>query len=262
MPKEKEKPLYLPKNANKGDLITHFKAYQRRGREDWGLAWYQAAELADRLYTSHGVQPRSLSHDGLGYYGIGLHQLPCACMGGREKMYGRFTMMGNWQRWNAQGGPGDMQCACEEGLGGISLTISMFDCLEYFGLDGLSPDTTHLHLTCRHMINGPAFCFLFRLAAMFCMRHGLGSNKGVSNEQWALRRLASEHDPEYREGSEVNYFLFYGRHQFLLRDDGNILLPGPVGEHYGLWESYLMGFSAESILDSVERAVNTGKWIL
>ncbi|MDP5460059.1 hypothetical protein [Alishewanella sp. SMS8] len=78
-------------------------------KNSWGLSWFLASQLCRRFYASHGIVPWVICHEGMGYYGISLHKLPCKVNGIDNATLGRFSIAGNVENW-LTGGPGDHAC--------------------------------------------------------------------------------------------------------------------------------------------------------
>lgn len=248
-------PLVFAPGANEGDLLTTVRAYEARGVQGWGLCWYYAAAVAERFYTSHGIEPRTILQEGMGFLGIRLVQHPCPGTHGWGAVLGRFSIAGEPVNW-APGTPVIEDGWSREELLEMPADFRLMHLLEKLPL----PESDAAHRSnCLHRRRGSAYCLMFRLAALFSMRHDVHSGWSVINEKSAMREMARKLDPKYDDSDETTYFLFRGKHDLLVSGDSRIILPGPLGNYYDFWDRYVLGEHVEDILGTVESAVLYGK---
>jgi hypothetical protein len=128
------------------DLADTYNYWRRRYSNGWGLAWYLAAEFSERFYSSHGIRAEVIEHEGLGYYGIALHQLSCRVIH-EPKTLVRFTAEGNVENW-MRGAPGDHGLKLiDRADKGESPDCLLQDAIRHIGLPMVAPAGHH---ACRH----------------------------------------------------------------------------------------------------------------
>jgi hypothetical protein len=226
------------------DLAQTYQYCRRRYKQGWGLAWYLAGELNDRFYSSHGIRPEVIEHEGLGYYGIALQQLSCRIV--REpKTLGRCTAAGNVENW-ITGSPGDhgleLVKRADEGESPDEL---LRNAIRYLNLPILPAAGHHL---CRHKRWGGSAVLVFHLAALVAMRWD--EKVQIWNNPARVFRLAAQLDPHSDMSEHPGHLIIAnGRHEVLLAADGRILKPA-VGD--SLWESYMSGQSKFALLRVLE----------
>lgn len=229
--------------ADGGDVYRAYGRYRTEGRKGWGLAWYLSWEFCRRFYASHGIVPKVIEHEGLGYYGIGLFTVACG-LHGKEDMLGRFTMAGNVENWKAHMGIPLME---ERSASGEPLPFQVRDAVRCFGLPPY-PAKSHLH--CRHKRWGDSYVLVFEIAALLALRHE--GRLRIWNHEFHTEKWGRKEDPQYGQKEHPGYFLFEpqtGR-RVLIAGDGRLILPYQGGS---VWERYMEGASVCELAAWVER---------
>ena len=222
-------------------LLTEYN----RNRPGWGLAWYLAAELAQRFYISHSIAPTTIFHDGLGFYGIALDQLPCRQQRERLRL-GRLTIHGDVENWST-GGPGDHGLKlAERAEAGEPVEPMIAEAIAHLGLPAIPKPS---HLCCRHQRWGASAVLVFRLAAALALRH-----KGridICNEPELLRRETATLDPNADQAEHLGWTRLEAEgNSVALANDGRILVP--VSEE-SLWVRYMRGEAEDGLLRWLEK---------
>ena len=205
---------------------------------DWGLAWYLSREICHRYYRSHGIAPFVINHDGLGYYGIELTQLPCSSTGHSEHLVlGRMSMAGNVENW-ITGSPGDHGCdlfdVCNSGTVAEELVSRAIRHLR------LPPIPAKPHNQCHHKRRGDSFVLLWEIATILALRADLGE----SDLYLVANGLKSGQPFVGLDGPPVTYrkpahFCFSGNRDIYVSDEGALC----DGSGHNLWLRYMAGES-------------------
>ncbi|MGL5046952.1 MAG: hypothetical protein ACRC6S_05185 [Shewanella sp.] len=210
---------------------------QTKGPEkSWGLSWFLAAEICRRFYASHGIVPWVICHDGMGYYGISLHKLPCLINGSHNETLGRFSCAGNAENW-LTGGEGHHHCKLIElCLDGASVKELVAQAIAHFRLPAY-PEKSHL--ACRHKRWGASYQLCFDIAAMVAMRCE-EEEIAIWNHPAHTKRVVAELDDNHTMKEYPGVFWFsYHNQKLCLRGDGSLLAPTQMD----LWEQYMLGQS-------------------
>jgi hypothetical protein len=218
-----------------------------RARDSWGLAWFLANEFCERYYSSHGIAPQVIDHDGLGYYGIKLTQIPCPVNGSDASPLGRLTMFGNVENWR-HGSPGDHGLEaitmCDEGV-----TTSAIVEQAILHMD-LSPVPEKTHVRCRHKRRGASYELIFRIATIVALR---GNSTAIWNHPDNVIRRIAQTDPQADAPEHPGAFVFLkGERELLVAGDGRVL--GATSEN--LWLDYMRGKSLGSLVEFVENKLD------
>ena len=210
------------------------------------MAWYLANEFCKRFYSSHGIVPHVIDHDGLSYYGIQLDYLHCPVNGSSRSTLGRMTIMGDVENW-CTGGPGD------HGLETTRLyqqNVSTDKLVEYavshMRISAL-PDQTHLN--CRHKRWGDSYKLVFEIATILAIREN--NCHSIWNDPYHTERLLQELDPQVKMKEHPGAFLFKSKasgRQVVITGDGRVLRGGAGN----LWERYMGGESALTMVMDIE----------
>jgi len=225
--------------SSQSPLLSAFEEWRHRHRQGWGLAWYLAAELCDRFYSSHGIQPTTIVQDGLGYYGIQLSKVGCPVRQGKSTAIGRLTMEGNVENW-VTGSPGAHGLKLVPRLQEGEPVGPMLE--ETIRFLGLQPFPSQTHFNCRHKRWGDSYRLLFRVAALLAMKQRLKLNNG----QDALERGHSL-DPQANMKEHPGYFVFG---EIVVCGDGRVL---PPHGDASLWELWMRGASEQDLVGWIER---------
>ena len=227
---------------NTASLFEHWRSI-KRPEQSWGLAWFLASEFCRRFYSSHGLVPWVTTHEGLGYYGITINQLPCMVNGQREEALGRFTIGGDVENWRT-GGSGDHRCElidkCASGISTeelVNLAISHL---------GIPPLPSKSHLNCRHKRWGASYELCFGIATLVALRFE-PDEIGIWNHPAHTRR-AIEGDPKHRMKEHPGAFLFVADDKKIcVTGDGRIL----DGSELNLWHEYMSGETTKALSDLI-----------
>ncbi|MBB5186845.1 hypothetical protein HNQ57_001108 [Zhongshania antarctica] len=212
----------------------------------WGLAWFLAAELCRRFYSSHGLVPWVIERGGLGYYGIEINHVRCGVHSGALEPLGRFTAGGNVENWR-RGGPGDHGLnLMDECLRGAETAALVHAAVAYFELPPI-PLTSHI--SCRHKRWGDSYVLCFEVAAYLAMQYE-GRSLAIWNHPFRVNAKLNELDAKASMPEHLGGFLFVrdGR-EILLAGDGRVL----DGSGSNLWLDYMMGQSVSALAQSIER---------
>lgn len=207
-----------------------------------GLAWFLANEICKRFYSSHGIVPWVICREELGYYGIGLHKLPCRVHGMDSRYpeaFGRLTAMGNVENWRT-GGPGD------HGLETIQMCLrgAHFDellaaTIRHLKLHG-SPPISHLH--CRHKRWGSSYALCFEVATQLAIK--FEGRISVVNHPGNTEHAKFKQDPGHNMKEHPGVILLIANGaRIVLRGDGALL----DGDDGSIWEEYMAGSSIDGI---------------
>jgi len=219
-----------------------FRDWQRRHHQGWGLAWYLAVQLMARFHASHGLRPRVLQRDGLGYYGIGLQRVPCR-VHHQPTEIGRLTMAGDVENW-VTGTPGDHGLRLTER---IQRTPAMDLVPEAIAHLGLPPRPPTSHIGCRHHRWGDSAILVFRLSARLALRHN--GWVFIDNDS-AATRAARGLDPDVGIREHPGYTLLrVDDRRVVLANDGRVLEPSGSAS---LWHRFMSGESDSALVSWLE----------
>ena len=225
------------------DLSTEFENWRRSHDQGWGLAWYLAAEMMQRFYSSHGIAAVEIEKEGLGYYGIAL--VTEACKQHRHrKTLGRFTMQGNVENWKT-GGPGDHGLnLVERATAGEAVEPMVAEAIAHLGLQ---PKPKVSHLGCRHRRWGSSAVLVFRLAAALALRYNGGVQ--IMNAPVFMESIGGDLDPKKGKKEHLGWTLFSGQRDVILANDGRVLQPAGAES---IWTRYMRGESEDTLLGWLE----------
>ncbi len=215
----------------------------KRPDQSWGLSWFLAYEFCKRFYASHGLVPWVINHDGMGYYGIAISQLPCGVNGMGENILGRFTIGGDVENWRT-GGAGDHGCPlmemCAKGVSTEELVLSS---ISHFDIPVL-PEKTHYN--CRHKRWGASYELCFEIATLVALRYE-ADEIAIWNHP-AHTRMGVADDTERHMKEHPGAFLFVsGENSLCVTGDGRILCKGGLN----LWHEYMRGKSPTVFSDLI-----------
>lgn len=232
-------------------LSSRFECWRevRDPKKSWGLAWFLAAEFCRRFYSSHGLVPWVITHEGLGYYGIQINRVRCGVHGDKSEPLGRFTMCGNAEN-RRTGAPGDhglkLVEQCDRGLPTEELIQAA---IAYFEQPALPPKS---HLSCRHKRWGGSYALTFDVAAYLALRHEV-DDLAIWNHPVHTERKIKERDPKANMKEHPGAFLFARNdREVLVAGDGRIL--DDSGE--SLWQEYMCGQSVSGLSELIIRRLD------
>lgn len=228
-----------------GSLEAEFAGWlaDRPDCDGSGLAWYLAAELCSRFYVSHGLMPEVIEHEGLGYYGIALVELPCA--GRKRRELGRMTMSGNVEKWTT-GSPGDHGLELQQRAArGAAPDELLAEAIRFLDLP-VRPDRSHA--ACHHERRGASFELVFRLAAHIAMRHE-GRAEIWNAQASAVGRSLTASRPVRED--QAAPLVIHGEQSVVVTSEGSVLEPRDLGS---LWEHYMEGARLPTLVSWVEAA--------
>ena len=234
-------------------LFEHWRTI-KRPEQSWGLAWFLASEFCRRFYASHGLVPWVIDHDGMGYYGIAINQLPCSVNGESEDALGRFTIGGDVENWRT-GGPGDHGCnLMDRCASGVPTEHLIHAAISHLDVPPLPPKS---HLHCRHKRWGASYELCFEVAALVALQYEPGQIQ-IWNHPAHTKRAIAEHDPNHRMKEHPGAFLFISDDSVVcVAGDGRIL----DGSDENLWLEYMSGKTTRTLSDVViQRLFRTEKW--
>lgn len=144
-----------------------WRSTQKEGH-GWGLAPYLANEIYFRFYSSHGIVPHVIAHEGLGYYGIQLDPIPCQINSKSTKTLGRLTMSRDVENWIA-GGSGDHGLELVKRANrGEPVQPMVQEAIEHLQLPAYPLNS---HLNCRHKRWGASYVLIFQIASLMALHH-------------------------------------------------------------------------------------------
>jgi hypothetical protein len=240
------KSSHLP--AVRMDIEQQFASWRavNRAGSSWGLAWYLANQFARRYYASHGIAPYVNEHEGLGYYGIMLEQIPCPISGKVSRSLGRMTICGDVENW--QGGRQDRWRSsdlCDEGLPTAELVLGAIRRMS------LPTRPSSSHVQCRHKRWGSSWLLCFDVATYLALRYEVGELQ-IWNHPYHVDRLLQERDELSSMPQHPGAFLF--RHHdrsLLIAGDGRFL----DGSCRNLWDLYMDGACISTLAGLVGEGV-------
>jgi len=223
-----------------------WRSIQQEGH-GWGLAWYLANEICQRFYSSHGIVPHVIAHEGLGYYGIQLDHVPCQINGKNSKTLGRLTMSADVENWMT-GGPGDHGLELVERANrGEPVEPMVQEAIQHLRLPAYPLKS---HLNCRHKRWGASFTLIFQIASLIALRHD--NRITIWNHPDHTYRVARELDPKIDQKEHMGHFILSDiktDQKVILAGDGRLLMPHR-DESY--WERYMRGESVMMLTESLE----------
>jgi len=232
----------VPEESDEGHLVRAYTNWRQRHDQGWGLAWYLAAELVERFYVSHGVRAVVIYHDGLGYYGIGLHLPPCSVRK-RHKKLGRFTMSGDVENW-VTGGPGDHGLKLTERAKTEPASKLLSEAITHLRL---AATPSRSHIPCRHHRWGPSAVLIFQLSALLALRHD--TRVSIYNGQLA-QRAGKDLDPKADQREHPGWTrVIAGDREVIMVNDGRVLEPAGARS---LWQRFMAGESRDALASWLE----------
>jgi hypothetical protein len=226
---------------NATSLFEHWR-HVKGPNQSWGLAWFLANEFCQRFYSSHGIAPHVIEHEGLGYYGIELNQIGCKIGRANEKALGRLTMGGDVENWR-RGSPGDHGLpAIEMCSNGISTENIVSDAIRYMEID---PVPAQSHLGCRHQRWGGSYSLAFEISTILALRHD-NPDLQIWNHPSMTKNSLDEIDPHSSMKEHPGGFIVrHHEKEVVLTGDGRLL----DGSERNLWNDYMKGESANSLAE-------------
>lgn len=231
------------------ELFRHWRKIKRPERS-WGLAWFLAYEFCRRYYSSHGIVPWIIEHEGLGYYGIQLNQVRCSINNRIGESYGRMTIGGDVENWR-RGSPGDHGLpAIEMCSTNISTEEIVQKAIAYMGIESI-PAVSHLN--CRHKRWGASYELCFEIATILALQNE-PEELQIWNHPFHTERAVSELDPKSSMDEHLGAFLFVRRDKkLLLAADGRLL----DGSEKNLWQSFMNGYGTAYLADLIKEHIDT-----
>jgi len=233
------------------ELSSRFECWRKlKGPENsWGLAWFLAAEFSRRFYSSHGLVPWVIAHDGLGYYGIEINRVRCGVHAETSEPLGRFTMFGDVENWRS-GSPGDhgleLIDQCQRGVPTPELIRASVAHFEQV------PIPTKSHLSCRHKRWGSSYVLSFEVAAYLALQYEV-QDLTIWNHPAHLAQKLKAQDSKASMKEHPGGFLFVRQdREVLIAGDGRIL--DDSGED--LWVEYMRGRSISELAKSIDRRLD------
>jgi len=236
-------------NSGSDSVLTAYDTWRSHHKEGlgWGLALYLANEICQRFYSSHGIVPHVIEHEGRGYYGIQLDRVSCQVNGENNPTIGRLTAAGNVENW-ITGGAGDHGLELvERAKRGEPVEPMVEEAIQYLRLSAYPLKS---HLNCRHKRWGASYSFIFHIASLLALRND--EYIEIWNHPYHTDRIAKELDSKSDQKEHMGYFIFFNRkteRQVILAGDGRLLMP-QRGESY--WERYMRGESVIRLTESIE----------
>ena len=214
---------------------------------NWGLAWFLANEFCKRFYSSHGIIPQVISHEGLGYYGIQISKTQCAVHGRNTEKYGRFTMFGNVENWST-GGPGDHGLnAVEIYENGENIESIVKRAIFHMRIPEIPAKT---HLNCRHKRWGTSYQLLFEISTILAMKYDHETIE-IWNHPYHTQRFIDKLDPKSKMNEHLGAFLFrYKDNEIIFASDGREL-SGTQDDNY--WHRYMSGESPYDLFENLSQ---------
>lgn len=234
------------------NLTARFECWRinKGPRNSWGLSWFLASEICKRFYASHGIVPWVVAHEGLGYYGITINQLPCAVNLHITEPFGRFTMFGDVENWD-KGFPGDHKLQLiRDCLNGMPTADLVRSAVKHFAID---PFPSKSHLSCRHKRWGESYVLCFEIATYLALRFEV-DELAIWNHPDHISRKIESLDPKFSMKEHPGAFLFSNSgKELLVSGDGRILDKSGTN----VWEDYMSGKSVPALAKLVMERLNT-----
>ncbi len=234
---------------NTDSLFEAWRILGRHGNES-GLAWYLANQFCNRFYSSHGIVPHVIQHEGLGYYGIQLDYLHCKVNGDVQNPIGRMTMAGDVENWST-GAPGDhgleTSKMCQNGVPTEQLVTQAISHMRL----PLFPVKSHLN--CRHKRWGRSYELMFEITTILMIR-----NPSISllNHPDHVREYVRKSDPKADMNEHLGAFVFMHSHsgkRVIVAGDGRLL----DGSDINVWEDFMNGQTSFSLALTIEADINS-----
>ena len=232
------------------DTSALFESWRDLGgkRNEFGLAWFLANQFCRRYYSSHGIAPHVILHEGLGYYGIQLDYLHCKVNGEAQKPLGRFTMMGDVENW-LTGCAGDHALnTSKQFQDGVPTEQLLVQAISHMRIPAFPSQS---HLNCRHKRWGRSYELVFEIATILSLR--CTENLNIWNHPDHVQRVLQEVDPRVDMQEHLGCFVF-------LNDDNRVVVAGDGrlldGSKRNLWEDYMRGISPFSLAMVIESELN------
>lgn len=229
-------------------LFEHWR-HIKNPQHSWWLAWFLSNAICKRFYSSHGIVPWVIDHEGLGYYGITINHLPCPIHSKKPEVIGRFTCNGNAENWR-RGHPGDYGCKLTEHCSnGSSAEELLKSAISHFELPAF-PEKSHL--LCRHKRWGSSYEICFEIATIIALQHESEEIR-IWNHPAHTRRQIKELDPKAKMEEHPGAFLFVsGERQVCLLGDGRLL----EEPNQDLWVQYMGGTSSAILANQIVRKLD------
>lgn len=231
-------------------LFEHWR-HVKQPKNSWGLAWFLANEFCQRFYSSHGISPHVINHEGLGYYGLALNQIDCKIGRINEESLGRMTISGDVENWR-RGSPGDHELpAIEMCSEGVSTEKIVTDSIRHMEID---PIPAQSHLGCRHQRWGASYALAFEISTILALRHDNFDNGDLQiwNHPLMIKNALDRNDPLSSMKEHPGGFVFcHDQKEVILTGDGRLL----DGSERNLWHQYMQGESVNSLADLLWDAI-------
>lgn len=231
------------------DITSLFESWRsvNKSNDGWGLAWFLAHQFCMRFYSSHGICPTVIEHDGLGYYGIQLKPILCKSSPKDAPILGRMTISGDVENW-VTGGPGQPRLNTS-GMSdtGSKLSDIVVAATRYMELP-VTPQVSHIH--CRHKRWGKSYELGFTIATIIALRNR-SSSIMIWNDPYHTSRVIADLDPQAQMNEHLGAFIFSGDQRVVVTGDGRLL--GDQEVNY--WHRYMQGESAYEISLEIERMI-------
>jgi hypothetical protein len=228
------------------ELTERFECWReiKGPQKSWGLSWFIAAEFCKRFYSSHGLVPWVIDHEGLGYYGIEVSYVRCSVHSKEMQSLGRFTMSGDVENWT-RGGPGDHGLQLiDKCVKGVATRELIRSAIAHFELDPLPRKS---HVTCRHKRWGDSYSLCFEVSAYLALRYEV-DELAIWNHPEHIEQKLQVLDSKAAMKEHPGAFLFIrnGR-ELLIAGDGRIL--DETGGN--VWDEYMKGESVSTLAELV-----------
>lgn len=234
------------------ELAMRFECWRevKHTNTSWGLTWFLAAEFCKRFYASHGLVPRVIMKEGLGYYGIAIHQVSCAVHSASTEPLGRLTMLGDVENWRRSGSADErlyLSDRCESGVETSELVRAAIAHLD------LTPFPQTSHLTCRHKRWGDSFVLCFEVAAYLALKYDMGEIAILNHPAHVDRKLSEKDDQVSMKEHPGGILFVRNDKELLIAGDGRLL----DGSGASLWLEYMEGRSISALAKLVESRLDT-----
>lgn len=227
------------------EIFEHWRK-AKGAKSSWRLAWFLANEFCKRFYSSHGIAPQVIEHEGLGYYGIQLAPVPCKVNTNNSEPLGRLTTCGDVENWRS-GGPGDhgLQTIemCDKGE---STSQIVEKAIHYMNIPPIPQES---HVLCWHKRWGASFELCFQIATVLALRHEPETIQ-IWNHPFHVNPRILQTDPEAKINEHLGAFLFVqGGKELLVAADGRVL----DSTNANIWLSYMQGQTVISLATFIEK---------
>lgn len=229
-------------------LFNHWRQIKNPNKS-WGLAWFLANEFCKRYYSSHGIAPWVITHEGLGYYGITLNNVICS-KNTKHEPYGRMTICGDVENWLIDGPGGHGFHAIDMCFENVPTEDIVQQAIAYMNLDPLPAQS---HLQCRHKRWGDSYQLCFEIAAILALRNEV-EDLFITNNPNHTQSAILEFDPKVTMNEHLGGFLFSrGNKQLLLAADGRLL----DGSNKNIWLDYMNGAGVLHLANLIEKQLDS-----